>query len=252
MVQPVDKSTAHRIPSLDVVVYLWRDTDPRRVFLPAHVSTLARAFRRTLTLPHRLVCITDEPAGAFTDGVVVLPTPPGAARLARFRNPEGSRFPSSYRRLWTFSREAQGVLAEWVLGLDIDAVPLQDLAPLVNPPRADFVGWRPLARWGNAARVGGGMYLLRTGTHPEVYTDFDGAPAIAAARRAGFRGSDQAWLSFKLGRTCQVWNGSSGLYSIRDLADGRRPLPADARLVQFNGPTKPWDSPLPWVKQFWN
>lgn len=235
-----------------MVVYLWRDTDPRRVFLPVHVTTLARAFRRTLSIPHRFVCITDEPADAFGPGVVVMPTPAGATRWARLRNPEGSRFPSSYRRLWTFSADAVGVLAEWVLATDIDLVLVRDIADLIDPPRADFVGWRPQARWGNAARIGGGMYLLRTGSHPAVYDAFDGPRSIAEARRAGYRGSDQAWMSYRLGRTCQVWNDTSGLYSIRDMADGRKPLPADARVVQFNGPVKPWASPLPWVRGHWH
>lgn len=236
---------------ISVVVWLWRGTDPRRVFLAEHVNTLARAFRRTLSLPHRFVCVTDDVRGFSVDVDVVL-TPPAAAVLGKLQNPEGSRFPSCYRRLWNFAPEAGAILGERILAIDVDLVVVQDLAPLLLRTEP-FVGWRPLMQWGNPSRIGGGMYLLTAGAHPEVYADFQGPPSIAAARRAGFRGSDQAWLSYKLGRTAYVWSQHcSGLYSIRDLQNGRKPLPADARLVQFNGPQKPWSSSLEWVKEYWH
>lgn len=234
---------------LTVLTYLWAGEG--RDFLPAHVTTQAANIRRHLSIEHRYVCITDLVDG-FGAGVELLRTPDAAREVSELRNPEGTRFPSCYRRLWTFSREAMHVLGGWVLLLDVDAMLVKDLAPILSY-KHDFMGWRPLATWGNQDRVGGGMWLLKTGSREHVWTKFAGQSSILEARRAGYRGSDQAWISYCLGRGCPTWPKSAGLYSIRDMRNGKLPLPDDARLVQFNGPPrmKPWNIDLPWVREHW-
>jgi hypothetical protein len=231
---------------LSVVTWLWQEGF--RDYGPQHVNSLARMIRARLRLPHRFVCVADDPSG-FDAGVEYFPTPATALAVGRLRNPEGPRFPSCYRRLWMFSETARA-LGELLLLLDIDLLATNELAPLIDQPH-DFVGWRPRMKWGNQARIGGGIYLLKAGTRTHVWNRFKGAESILEARRAGYRGSDQAWLSYCLAATEASWNDRAGIYSIRDLRNGRDPLPADARLVQFNGPQKPWNSPLPWVKDHW-
>jgi len=218
---------------------MWRG---ERVYLPEHVNALRRMLARHLHVPHRLVCITDE-TGDFDPGVVVMPTPAAAMRLAHMKTPEGSRMPSCYRRLWVFSDEAR-CLGERILLTDVDAVITGDITHLVERTEP-FVGWRPGQVWGNHERVAGGMYLLSTGAHPEVWDDF-GEAGIGAARRAGYRGSDQAWLSYKLGRRAALWSDEDGIYALSDIRDGM--LPEDARIVQFAGNVKPWSFGVPpWV-----
>lgn len=236
---------------ISIVCWLWKGPDPRRQFLPVHVNVLQRMIARTLSIPHRFICMTDE-VGPFSDGVEVYALPTEARDVGTIESPEGQRFPSCYRRLWNFSSEAAQLFGEHILAIDIDLVVLKDLAPILDRPE-DFVGVRPQMTWGNQQRVAGGMYLLRTGSHAAVWNTFRRQPnhSIAAARAAGYRGSDQAWLSYCLGASAPVWNGTAGLYSIRDLREGKSPLPADARLVQFNGPRKPWQSDLYWVKAHW-
>lgn len=224
---------------LTVVCWIWRG---ERVYLPAHVNALRRMLARHLHVPHRLVCITDE-TGDFDQGVTVMPTPAAAMRLAHMKTPEGSRMPSCYRRLWVFSDEAR-CLGERILLTDVDAVITGDITHLVERTES-FVGWRPGQAWGNHERVAGGMYLLSTGAHPEVWDDF-GEAGIGAARRAGYRGSDQAWLSYKLGRRAALWSDEDGIYALSDIRDGM--LPEDARIVQFAGNVKPWSFGVsPWV-----
>lgn len=224
---------------LTVVTWIWRG---ERVYLPEHVNALRRMLTRHLHVPHRLVCITDEP-GDFDPEIVVMPTPAAAMRLADVKTPEGSRMPSCYRRLWVFSDEAR-CLGERILLTDVDAVITGDITHLVSRTEP-FVGWRPGQVWGNHERVAGGMYLLSTGAHPEVWDDF-GEAGIGAARRAGYRGSDQAWLSYKLGRRSALWSDEDGIYALSDLRDGM--LPDDARIVQFAGNVKPWSFGVPpWV-----
>jgi hypothetical protein len=230
-----------------VVCFLWGGN---RDFRPAHVNVLARMVARHLPEPHRFICITDETEG-FDPGVEVMPTPPAASVLGNLRTPEKAHFPSCYRRLWLFSAEAK-CLGERVLLLDIDLVVTGDLRPLFEHP-GEFVGWRPFRDWGRPMRFGGGIYLLTPGTRTQVWDDFTGPDAIAQARAAGFRGSDQAWISYKLGASDPYWDRASGIYSVRDFKSPLHPLPSDARLVQLNGPAKPWGAAqaYPWVKEHW-
>jgi len=201
-------------------------------------------FRRHLSLPHRFVCITDMTAG-FKQ-VEVMPMPDAAKKLGDLRTPEGGRFPSCYRRLWMFSEEAK-CLGERVFMVDVDLVLTGNIDHLFAL-EDKFVGWRPKASWGGTNRIGGGMYLMTPGAHTEVYNDFTGMRSIALARKAGFRGSDQAWMSYKLVGKVKLWPQDAGIYSIRDL---KGQLPDDACLVQFNGPSKPWHGKPDWVLEHW-
>jgi hypothetical protein len=235
------------VPVTSVVCWLWNDGS--REYRPEHVNVLQRMVARHLTQEHRFICITDEPREKFSEAVEVIKTPAAAARAGRHQSPEGQRFPSCYRRLWTFSDEAR-VLGDRVLMIDVDLVVVRGLDSVLEYAH-DFVGWRPFRDWGTRLRFGGGIYLLRTGTRTDVWTHFDGESSIRKARSKGFRGSDQAWISFCLGEKEPYWPRDSGLYSIRDMKGTEEKLPNDARLVQFNGPTKPWRSQLRWAKEHW-
>lgn len=219
--------------TLSVVCWQWNVGF--RTYLPGHVNALARMVKRNLPQPHRFICITDETEG-FAPQVELLPTPDAAKEVGDLPSPEGRCYPSCYRRLWMFSDEAR-CLGDRVLLLDIDCLVLDDLTPLVDRPE-DFVGWRPNYQWGNE-RIGGGTWLLRTGTHTHVWDDF--TPDEAARVRAlGYRGSDQAWLSYKL-RGCAVWPEDAGIFQSQDLGRHRVPSkPRGARIVHFNGKRKAW------------
>jgi hypothetical protein len=232
---------------LSVVCWMWNVGF--RTFLPEHVNVQQRMVARHLPLAHRFICIADDTTG-FSPDVEVLKTPPEAARVGLIKSPEGPRFPSCYRRLWTFSQQAKEALGERVLLMDIDLVITGNLTPLFDID-ADFVGWRPFRDWGRPCRFGGGIYLLRTGTRTHVWDQFTGLSSIDQARKAGFRGSDQAWISYLLASKEVYWDRKSGIYSIRDMRGKETMLPNDARLVQFNGPQKPWQSRLPWVGEHW-
>ena len=234
---------------LTVITWLWRSRGSRE-YRAEHVNALARQFKMALSVPHKFVCITEERRADFSDDVTVYPTPKAAKALAGLQTLEGNRFPSCFRRLWAFSPDA-AILGDRFLIVDIDLVLTANIDHLVDYDDP-FVGWRPLARWGDKPRIGGGLYLMSPGAHPEVWEDFDGRNAIMQARAAGYRGSDQAWMSYKLAESVPTFDDDAGIYSIRDLADGAKPLPSDACLVQFNGIKKPWHSTIPWVRKYWN
>jgi hypothetical protein len=236
--------------TVSIVCWLWNGTGlGDRPYQPEHVNTLRKAVARHMSLPHRFICVADSKDG-FDPEVEVFLTPPEARQVGRLRTPEGGRFPSCYRRLWNFSEGAKA-LGDKLFCVDIDWVPVRDLSPIFERTE-DFVGWRPYRDWGRKLRFGGGSYLLRAGTRTTVWSDFKGEPSIRAARVAGFRGSDQAWLSYKLGGREPYYGREAGIYSIRDMKGSEEKLPADARMVHFNGPNKPWRSDLAWVKEHWH
>lgn len=247
----------------------WKWADPRvgRTFDSSHVNVLARSIRRHYARPHRVVCVTDEPHGLAPE-IIHVPMPrTGFEHLinpseraprpivhgARWRPARPKPFPSCYRRLWNFSREAQHQLGERIFCLDIDAIIVNDLAPLVDRP-GSFVGWHdPRFGWNKFA---GGVYMMTTGAHQEVWTDFDpeSSPAVAAA--AGNSGSDQAWMSYKLFARVppsQHWSPRDGLLKIKWL--GRSHPPPHARIIFTNGHSPPWhyetQRQYPWIKDHW-
>jgi hypothetical protein len=229
---------------LNIVTWQWNNGF--RDYTPKRVNALAGMLQRQMQSPYRLVCITDDTKG-FGDLVEIMQTPDAARRVVGIPSPEGSRFPSSYRRLWLFSDEARA-LGEWVLNLDLDCLVTADLTPLLEGA-TDFVGWRPNSIWGQGKRIGGGTWLLRTGTHRHVWDEFSPG-AAAVARAAGWRGSDQAWISYQLAETCAVWPRSAGIYQTQDGIHKWNAVPLDARIVHFNGNKKPWHCKhVPWVRE---
>jgi hypothetical protein len=220
---------------------------PPRLFLPAHVNIAQKMFARHLKEPHRFICIADTNEGLSSE-VEFLKTPAAAAAVANLRSPEGPRFPSCYRRLWSFSDEARA-LGDRILVVDIDIVLTGDVAPLFQMP-GDFVGWVPERAWGQQHRFGGGIYMLTPGTRTSIWDRFKGYESIREARTAGYRGSDQAWMSYTLSAKEPYWPRNSGIHSVRELG-ASLDLPKGARIVQFNGHKKPWHYKQGWVADHW-
>jgi len=134
--------------------------------------------------------------------------------------------------------------------LDVDCCVVSKIDALLDIGDANFIGWRPKSRWGHADRIAGGTWLHRAGTLTHVWNQFseDGA---REARVNGYRGSDQAWLSYRL-RGCDVWPAGHGIYDRQDMG-GFVCCPADARIVHFNGYEKPWNlrRNIKWIENAW-
>lgn len=230
------------IDKISIITWLWSGN---REYLPEHVKILGNSLRKHMSFPYRFIVIADDTVGDFGDAEVIK-TPENALRLSNIGSPEcrgkitKGIFPSCYRRLWLFSEEAK-TLGNRIINTDVDCVVTDDWLPLIQHDHS-FVGWQPEQRWGTEKRVAGGMWMLNTGSYCEVYEDFIKDPilAIKLAREAGYRGSDQAWLSYKLASKVSVWPPDAGIISIRDLKN-KCSIPASTRVVHFNGSHKPWD-----------
>jgi hypothetical protein len=248
---------------ISIVTWLWNTGF--REYRPEYVNVMYYMVARNLPCDFRFVCVTNETYG-FDPRIEVMAIPKEAAALARLESPEGKRVPSCYQRLWMFS-EAARVCGDRVLLLDIDLVIKGDISALVTSPH-DFVGWRPTMEWGNKDRLAGGAYLLTTGSYTGVWTEFVDDPLVSQkrARDAGYRGSDQAWISFYLAEHAHCWPhglmASVNDFEIKQKVPYGKYVPqpqnhqfcnpSDAPVIQFNGPKKPWMLlDVPWISEHW-
>jgi hypothetical protein len=208
------------------------------------VNALRRMINRHYQRPHRLTVITDDAEGIDAEVRII----PLWDTFANLPSPYGAHAPSCYRRIPLFGPDAAKLIGPRFLCLDLDVVAVADLTPLWDRPES-FVGLRdPL----HPRQLNGSMWLLTAGARPQVWDSFDPQTSPARARAAGFRGSDQAWLSYCLPGEA-TWGPEDGVYSFRkDIEPKGGKLPEDARLIIFHGQTDPWDAraqALPWVRE---
>lgn len=211
---------------LTVVCWLWQGWRP--VYTPEHVINLRNMLARHLRMPHRFVCVTDQPAIPGVECVPLWGCPIGLADMPSV--------PNCYRRLKLFADESFGPA---VLSIDLDCVILNDITPLVERALPhDFMIMK-----GYANPYNGSLWFVRPGANSHVWTDL-GPATIAAAREQRmadgrrFYGSDQSVMAYML-PDAPMWTQADGLYqNVRQ----RKLNVVDPRIVFFAGRRKPWDS----------
>lgn len=233
---------------LTFVTFKWKPpVGYRSTFEGRHVDTLAAMIQRHYQAPHRIVCVTDDASDITSPDVECFEL---WGDLATIRNPSGGRNPSCYRRLRVFAANAGEWLGPRFCMLDLDAVILGDLTSLLEPRDEDFMIWRS-ATPGNP--YNGSMIYARSGAVPQLWEDFDAETVPASTKRAGFYGSDQAWIGMCLGRDRPTFGPEHGVLSYRnDLREGADEPPAGSRVVFFHGKTDPWSPAaqrLNWVAE---
>lgn len=237
------------LPPLTIVTFLWKPKPGyRSKFSTAHVDVLRRMVRRHYQRPHRFVLITDDAAGLTEPDIEVFEL---WQDFARVENPSGRGNPSCYRRLRLFAQRPGKFLGDRFVCLDLDAVIVADMAPLWDRPEP-FVIWRS-GTSGNP--YNGSMFMLTAGARPDVWANFDPVWSPIETRRAGFYGSDQAWIALACGPDEVTWTKADGVMSFRFDIEPTGKLPDHARIVFFHGNGDPWDPPIlkrhRWVKEAW-
>ena len=232
----------------DLKVVCWKWAPPmgyRSAFTHEQVNRLYNMVGRNYHKPFELICITDNPKHISSD-IRILPLQE-IEQFAHIPSPHGGLNPACYRRLWMYGEHARDVIGERFVSIDLDVVITDDVTPVWDRPE-DFMIWGETLR---RTPYNGSMQLMTAGARKQVYDEFDPDNSPRDARRAGFDGSDQAWISYTLSAHEPHYGKDAGIYSIRDMKGREHHLPPVACLVQFNGPVKPWSSPLRWAKEHW-
>lgn len=238
---------------LTVVCWKWRPHKGyRSTFAPDTVNVLRRMVARHYPQPHRFVCVTDDADGIDPDIEIV----PLWNDFADIPNPFGHpRNPSCYRRLRMFHPDAAHWFGDRFVSLDLDVVITGGLETLWDRPE-EFVIWGDT---NPGTLYNASMVLLKAGSRAQVWTDFDPKTSPALTVRARQFGSDQGWISYRLGKGEATWSTKDGVYSFRNqIAHNHNKgellqcdLPERAKVVFFHGHVDPWadGQRLRWVRQ---
>lgn len=232
-----------------ITVVLWKWG---KKYTAAHVAKMQSMLKRHLSLPHRIVCITDKP-GDLPKGVTSAPM------RGVIRNHDWK----CSRRLWLYSADA-ATLGERLFQLDLDMVITDSLDPIVDRPEP-FVIWRSDSNTEHKYAYNATVMLTTAGARRDVWDQWVANPktVYAHADAAGWwskTNSDQAIATYLLqDNPPAVWTHADGIYAYRVFAGkhGERgeTLPEGCRLVSFHGPRDPSIPDLqkksPWIREHW-
>ena len=218
----------------------------RTTFVARHVNTMLSMLTRHYHAPFELVCITDDPKG-LDSAVRYIPLWDTFAGLI---SPHGGVGPACYRRLRAFSREMADVIGSRFTSIDLDTVLVDDVTPLFTRTE-DFLIYRHQHR---KTPYNGTLWTMNAGAREQVFTKFDPRVSPALAKKAGFQGSDQAWISYILGPDEAGWSAADGVCAFRtDVRQKNYSIPKGARIVSFHGSDDPWAPHArriaPWVEE---
>lgn len=217
-------------------------------FGPEYVNRLRAGLERHLHLPHRLVCITDDPRG-LDRRVDAVPLPDGLRDTPRCR-----------RRMRIFSAEFARHLGARILSLDLDVVLVGDITPIVDR-REPLVCWRV----GYAGVYSGSFHLMDAGHLDGLWRAFESDPE-GYPRRVSRETvpSDQAMLNAYLkGDDVPHWTEKDGFVTyfgagyehLEHLGVGprRQMLPPGARVVVLGSADKAdlEGGRAPWIRDHW-
>lgn len=195
-----------------------------RDYTSERVNKLARMIARNTTIPHKFVCLTDDPRGLDADYRIINPikVPDWPIR-------------DNFTKLRAFSEP----LSDRVCLLDMDCIVTGDIDPILSIPDP-FVIMR-----GTVRRTGG---MVSKYNSSFVMFDYDAAApvrtfTVEAARKMretnpdGGKavGSDQRWIEHVIPDATMIGQ-AEGVWQYK-----RLPVGELGRLVFFAGDVKPWD-----------
>ena len=266
------------LDELKIVTWKWDvGLHPKKnlKFGPRHVNTLFNMLDRHLHVPFQMICITDK-----TDGI---------SPLIRTLPLWPSDLPGCFRRLRMFSKEMAELIGPRFVCIDLDVVIVNDVTQIFTTP-GDFVIWGEHHR---KAPYCGSFFIMDAGCRSKVYDSFvlknypsnvrgkypygtdqdhichllypnekmltvaDGIYSFNFSARRWEKGGTVPASKYKKGRYEMLFFKLGGrrkqLHRPRYLGNGE--LPADARMVFFNGKYDPSQKEIqkdyPWVKEKW-
>lgn len=210
-----------------------------------YVNRLSAGVRRNLRTAHRFVVIADGAANrGFIQTAWEIPKQDFPLLTER----------GCFCRLRMFSPDWQashGIKpGDRIVSLDLDMVITGRLEPLFDREES-FV----ILQGANAANpcpFNGSVFMLRAGTHSEIWSEF----SLDAAKKTKFHTfpDDQGWLWDRIPKAAGWQVGpTSGIFGFQKPGwPGGDELPSSARIVSFFGKRDPAQFvKLPWVRKYW-
>lgn len=226
---------------ITVVSWLWRQRETwNRHYTADHVNALERMVKQHLHIPHKFVCVTDDPAGINCRTIPLWPMPTVKV---------GHNKPNCYKRLYAFSKNVGCWFGKRFVSIDIDCLLMPGLdgrgiTPLLENTD-DFRILNGIRDGRGCCPYNGSIWMMNTGVREKVWTDFN--PLVSPQQSwtgvlpngKRFYGSDQAWIAYKLPEE-KTWTRADGICSyVKDMKNNT-PIPNDCRIMFFAGANKPW------------
>jgi hypothetical protein len=227
------------------VCFKWRPrSEYRSKFDHKTVNVLYSMLRRHYLKPFELVCVTDDPAGIVSQVRVVELWSDHAGVMS----PHGVAYPSCYRRLKMFSREAREILGARVCSIDLDVVICGEITELFDVD-VDFKIYGDTAV---GTPYNGSLIYHWPGSRTQLWEKFDPRTSPQIGRKLKYIGSDQAWIATCLGPHEAKFTKADGVYSYRnEIVPKGGQLPAAAKIVVMHGRHDPWGPQVrqrhPWI-----
>lgn len=235
------------------ITWKWKQPGFREPYLGQYVNVMHRMLHRHTTIPFRHICITDDETNIQGN----IETFPLWKDMEDKPNYCGHHLPSCYRRLKIFSPIVQKQMGirqgDRLVSIDLDAILVRNCDHLWRRPER-FVGW---ARRGSRQPTvfNGSMFMWNAGDLEYLWTEFEPDRSPAEANKAGFLGSDQSWLSYKLMHEPFIGGFGATVQSYPTELRRLNKLPNHTSLVFFHGRQKPWhpqtQHEAAWVAEHW-
>ena len=235
-----------------IVLWKWTQPNERVSYDSHHVNVMASMINRNVTIPHRVVCVTDQDSGISECETFHL-----WSDFSNLVNATKAHLPSCYRRLKLYDFKTQQDLGidrgDRVVSIDLDAVVCGSLDRLLQK-EGRFVGWE-LKGAQHPTVFNGSFQMFTSGDLQEIWSEFNPATSPRECFLKGWLGSDQSWLSMNLiGREGSVAVGwpEVASYPLQVRLAG---MYAKTKIMFFHGRIKPWfpqvvkDSPF--IDRYW-
>jgi len=220
-------------------------SQPRYVL--EHVQVMASMLARHGG--HKLTCVTDDPAAVRAAGIHAISMPPEVRKL-----------PTFLPKLWLWSEELGQEIGERYACIDLDALVLADLAPLLY--KAEMVIWN----WCGGEYYNTSLFALDPGCRSRVWSEFSMEAMERAKKdwlhrqivdgigrhRSTVWTGDQSWVSWLLGPGEATISPAGAVRQFRHVDDAAA-KPPGVRVFFFCGPMCPQSvaRDVPWVAREW-
>ena len=217
---------------ITVVFFLWHDPQSQwRSEYTYDFDYVHRAMQMVdehLTVSHEFVLVTDYYMPRFhdVDNFRIIP-------IDKNLYIPGKR----YQKLMIFKPDAEELFGKRILMLDLDNVILNNIDDLVSRTE-DIVLWKNPTNHKNT-KYNTSVVLLKAGSRPFVWTEFNIRHVPTIIRRERLSGTDQAWVSRILDGEA-TWTKDDGICSFTyDFIKPEINIGSDVKILSFNGRISP-------------
>lgn len=190
---------------MKILTWMWKQPNARFEYTAAHVNAWAQSIAEHCTRPVTVACVTDHPEG-IEDWIEIIKPPHDFDHVTTptWRAERG--LPQCFRRLAMFAPDAGKVFGTRWMCMDLDALIVGNLDHLIDID-TDFAIFRGTS---SKRPYNGGLIIMDAGARTQVYTEF--TPEKAALSGQMYVGSDQAWISYCLGKGERTIGDKEGVY----------------------------------------